>query len=571
MDRLEALLTSVANATVSVSDSSSGPSPVTFAELGGQQQQLPPKLQTLTEDAVFLQRSLAKSYGSTPIQKVFVRTRPLGLHPQSPSHRQPVDHPACVWLPTQDETQVLVNKYTADLNYSSHIVHGPSLRRLVTEIPNNCPQVPADAVILLLSVFAFVATSWTASDAEMVKLFPSITEALAQAEAWRTTAFDILERCQRNSEISLEIVQGLTLLSLTMLGFEGITSHVTVTLARAIATSRQLGLHRLDQRDDASSGERMLATGPGLQRGTYSINLHHMAVRKPLNLDDEDIADERDLVARPMDHPTSMSYFLQRLRFAEKMKAIIDRAPLVGFDSSCIPYGQVLEMDAIIANFLRETPRFFSMDGNESGMPSYPPGVRPQNIAVQRHLLISLVHGQRCRLHLHYFARSAAEPAYEHSRRVALESARLIVDAEAKSRTAENGLAPAQFRLGTVLAGYFSAAAILVMDLCLATREDEVAIKQQQVRRIWCVLQETAAQASVIRGGVRVMEAMMKKHNVWFSAESDSSQHYAGSPGQGPMENAAPLESEPVENPMDVELDGIDWDGLSWVVDMAFL
>jgi hypothetical protein len=77
-----------------------------------------------------------------------------------------------------------------------------------------------------------------------------------------------------------------------------------------------------------------------------------MAVKKPLNLNDEEIADEGVLLAQPVGQPTCMSYFLIRLRLVETMRALIDRAPLSGFDPYEVSYNHILQIDATISRFL---------------------------------------------------------------------------------------------------------------------------------------------------------------------------------------------------------------------------
>ncbi|KAM0437898.1 hypothetical protein ACHAPT_002263 [Fusarium lateritium] len=333
----------------------------------------------------------------------------------------------------------------------------------------------------------------------------------------------------------------------------------------------------------------MLATCSGPQRGTYSINVLHMAVRRPLNLGDEGMSEESGVPpALPLDQPTSMSYFLERLRLAETMRAVIDRNPLMASDTSTLSYSHVLEVDSAIAGFLQETSQLSPL---EAGDGSVSPRLRQdhfQNIAVQQYSLYFLGHGQRCRLHLPYLARSAVEPAYEHSRRVALQSARLMTDAEIKLKAGNQTISSAQFRLGSVLLGCFSAVAVLALDLCLASHE-EVPSKQQEVKQAWTVLDNAQAQLPITRGGIQMLEAMMRKHNVWFGAEASSSSqrlptaqphHDAEKAGQGNGEDMPSPElnmhGEHAALPMDLDgldfqSDEVDWDNLRWILDMPFL
>jgi hypothetical protein len=146
-----------------------------------------------------------------------------------------------------------VNKYIVELNYMNYIIHGPSLRKLVIEAYGCGPQISAGPVVLLLAIFAFVARTWAHDDADLAKLFPHCAQAQTQASSWTTTAFDVLEQCYRNSEVSLELVQGLSILNFAILYLNGLTSQGAVTLAKTIAMCRQLGLHRIDHPSDKAS------------------------------------------------------------------------------------------------------------------------------------------------------------------------------------------------------------------------------------------------------------------------------------------------------------------------------
>lgn len=68
-----------------------------------------------------------------------------------------------------------------------------------------------------------------------------------------------------------------------------------------------------------------------------------MLVRKPRNLDDIDLLPGKDIVERPMDYPTDVSYTLQRTRLGEICRELTDSIPL--FSSEPLNYESVLEND----------------------------------------------------------------------------------------------------------------------------------------------------------------------------------------------------------------------------------
>jgi hypothetical protein len=63
-------------------------------------------------------------------------------------------------------------------------------------------------------------------------------------------------------------------------------------------------------------------------RGVYHCHPRQMAVKKPLNLNDEDLVDGMSQDQKPLSWPTVMSYPLQRIRIAEIMRSLIDRNAL---------------------------------------------------------------------------------------------------------------------------------------------------------------------------------------------------------------------------------------------------
>ena len=100
----------------------------------------------------------------------------------------------------------------------------------------------------------------------------------------------------------------------------------------------------------------------GPVEGVYQVHPRHMIVRKPLNVNDEDLYDGVDFVERPMSQPTEMSYLLQRLRLAELSRTIVDRNPLMMARSSGLSYHDVMDFDTDLQTFINDIPAFFSMN-----------------------------------------------------------------------------------------------------------------------------------------------------------------------------------------------------------------
>lgn len=180
------------------------------------------------------------------------------LQQQQHLQQQLTDCPGSFWLPSRDQTAELVDKFLGDLNHVRHLVHDASLRRLVADVFDSRPHVPAGPVVVLSSVFSLVASTWTADDPAKVQSIASAAEAQARTEFWTRIAYEVSERCQANGEASLDILQGLAILCFTILNLEGLTLRALQGLSRTVTLARHLGLHRIDDpREEASPAVRL--------------------------------------------------------------------------------------------------------------------------------------------------------------------------------------------------------------------------------------------------------------------------------------------------------------------------
>jgi hypothetical protein len=162
----------------------------------------------------------------------------------------------------------------------------------------------------------------------------------------------------------------------------------------------------------------------------YQSNPHHMVVNKPLNIDDSDLSDNYTPISKPMSQPTEMSYFLQRIRLAEISRRLVDRQNFFaqGGSSEGPTYADLLAIDAELDLFLKEIPSFFRFDRDTNALPhaiSNPPISNSPNILIQGYLLTTLIHTQRCKLHLPYLTHPNSNTTY--SRSTCLTSARAII------------------------------------------------------------------------------------------------------------------------------------------------
>ncbi|KAF5011483.1 hypothetical protein FDECE_2402 [Fusarium decemcellulare] len=562
------------------------------------QQALPLNVQNLTADALWLERSCLgqKPSESVLVDNIVFRTSPIRMitQPSSyvfqnssvPSGFLSLEPTKCIWLPNRDETRILVNKLVDE----------------VYDIIEQGTQVPLCSVFLLISICTNVTYSWTSRDNEATKLFSDYTEANTQALGWLKAGMDVFDVAQRSAQIALESVQGLIISSFVLFNLEGVSIRARNCQFQAITVSRELGLHRLDYPHNYSSGQSsrftglkaevarrvwwylvgmdcMLARFPGPHEGTYLLQLGHIATKKPLNVNDEDLVDGEEMVGRPLTESTSMSYFLQRIRLAEVTRKFTDQIPLSSSNPETITYDLVLKLDAAIDRFIEDIPPFLVMTADE--LQKLPPDDmrRSPAIIVQRHITKIFVQGQRCKLHLPYLARGAVEPAYAHSRRVCLEAARTIIHAEQLLDLEEVPFTYTRLRLTLVLHSVFLASIVLLLDFCLGANAHEKELRRRDLTEAWMILEKAREHSKPTARIQDMLRQVMKKHKVSLPVDKGRQQPRVRPIGQEsdlPLTPSSAIAMSTGTTPNELsgqglddislmmDLDGMDWEGLLW-------
>lgn len=203
----------------------------------------------------------------------------------------------------------------------------------------------------------------------------------------------------------------------------------------------------------------------GPNEGIYQIHPRHMTVNRPLNINDADIGPNGISAERPTTEPTDMSYFLERLRLAEISRNIVDHslmsATSLGRPSS---HTQLMAMDFELDHMMKNMPPFFQLEDYEHV--SNP--LKTSSIFIQAYMLNSLMHTQRCKLHIAYLtSESRDNPAYAASRNICLRSARQITRAEVQLLRSRHSFVRVRLRLAAILYSIFVASIILLMDVCV--------------------------------------------------------------------------------------------------------
>jgi hypothetical protein len=154
----------------------------------------------------------------------------------------------CVWLPQYPEAKILIEKFIQDVDHIHHVVHIPSLPTILDEVYaglNQRREVKPGSIILLFGIFASSTHSWVRRDCER-GLFSTCAEANSQAPLWIKAAEDVLDISHRTTCVSIEGVQGISILSFVLLNMEGFSRRCKSLFNMAFLLARELGLHLLD-------------------------------------------------------------------------------------------------------------------------------------------------------------------------------------------------------------------------------------------------------------------------------------------------------------------------------------
>lgn len=317
-----------------------------------------------------------------------------------------------------------------------------------------------------------------------------------------------------------------------------------------------------------------------------------MSVNKPRNANDEDIIDGVEIPDRPATEPTCVSYFVQRIRFADVCRSLIDRTPL-GTPTSI--YKDILDADARINQYIQEVPNFLSLDCSSLNNICVTDPRRSPFITAQRYMLNLLIHRQLCKMHLPYLAQGTVDPAYSYSRDVCLRSARVIFELDHQLQGECLPFFSSRLRLAMVMRSLFLASIAVIINACLKGDAEDDNEGGDEVAGAWKILHEVRGQCPPAARLLDLSIQILKKYKIRHGAldllqqqvsaispyaetcpmTPDSTNHDAR---MSTMQQDMGTEPENVlleqhwqmlEGKMD--LNAIDWDKLFWGIDAPFI
>ncbi|KAL6864226.1 hypothetical protein J3F83DRAFT_762047 [Trichoderma novae-zelandiae] len=422
------------------------------------------------------------------------------LHPgSSPAVTEQVRVVKCICLPLRADAHILLDKFIKDVLHFHHIFHAPSLPRAVDRFYDAVEQgrrVDAGQLMVVLAICCSSTHTWTRFD-DSKGLFDRSEDANAQTAGWLTTALDVIHHAHLAAHASMACIQGIVVVFFMICSLEGISARARLLHAQAVAMAQEIGLHHLDAPHagglaksmlestiEAEVGRRtwwyltdtdwMLSRLSVPQQGAYTILPSQMAVRKPSNANDADIVDGKEVVDRPLDEATSVSYLLQRTRLAELFYSLGGHDRSLTWNAQEADYGKIMEADMKLRQFMRELPPFFRLE-NSSALSKLPPADmrRSSDITIQRYMLNMIFYGQICKLHLPYLARGTVNPGFAYSHDSCLKAAQRIIYIEHRMRAENSTFVLFRQRMNVKIRSIFIACVVFVLDGCLANGEGE--------------------------------------------------------------------------------------------------
>ncbi|KAI0595400.1 hypothetical protein F4775DRAFT_595351 [Biscogniauxia sp. FL1348] len=501
-----------------------------------------------------------------------------------------------IWMMPQEEALLLLQDFVDNPYHLLPIIHEASTRSLINKVYSQLEHgeaVDLKCAALILGIAALSAQFFN-GDMSSRHIFPTPEEAAQVSVAWSQSALSILEESCRSSRDSMEEVQARIILAYVIYNAEGCSSRFRFLHSCSLAAARDISLHLLDSPSMAdklgdlttreikrrlwwhlASTDWLLGLMGGPLDGTYTVQPRHMNVKLPRNLNDSDLGIVSDTTTFPVEIPTQMSCFLQRIRLAEICRAVVDARAPGSPDVEITDFDTVSSLDGLFKQALAEFPPFLHIEE------PVPPG-SPRHLALQRALILLGFHIRRARLHRPFLLHDTENQRYLPSREQCLRSARTVLDIsiellDGSLAVNQTETGPQPYRLGLVISAMFMATTILALSIGLDSARaipSNVggADTHRELSRACRVLAAVGKTSEVAAGLVRGLKGVLRRYRVSgiddpdgpTALPNDHDRPYVSSMGLGASPPAESLENGRDGNmPIDLEFEGLWSDVLS--------
>jgi hypothetical protein len=165
------------------------------------------------------------------------------------------------WLPEYSEAKILLDKFLEDIEHMYHVVLTQKLpivleRTYLSLVQQS--QVRSGDMILVLSILAAAMHSWTNEDCLKRGLFATSADPHKRSALWVKATEDLLDIAHRTTQISLEGIQGIIIITFVAASYKGFSRRCWFLMNNALALAREIGLHCIDHpsnADHASTAE----------------------------------------------------------------------------------------------------------------------------------------------------------------------------------------------------------------------------------------------------------------------------------------------------------------------------
>ncbi|PVH76458.1 hypothetical protein DL98DRAFT_292932 [Cadophora sp. DSE1049] len=481
------------------------------------------------EDPSTLDVKVIESFGSF----IFSLTRPR----MAPAF----DNNLPTVLPSRSQGEVLLNYYFDHVNWIYHIIHKPTVRKLFDTLYTDIEmgRMPDYGHLSLIATL-FALSAYFCGHTSGLYFKPS--EAMNYSRRWTLLAQEALSAANCLANPTVETLQSLILIAAHMMANIGAIATLRTLSATIMHAARTMSLHTLDTprnkklRESTTvdhvdlevkrrlwwhiaSTDWMLSFMSGAQCGSYMIHPKQMNVDYPTNVCDNSITPMGPTsYAVSCKHPTEMTYFLFRLRFATVFREMVDAAWETGSDMDDLPYELVLEFDKKLNDLSAKFEEAYSTV--MKNMPSFtePDTLRADGKSVdsktaqlirQRNMAMFGMHTRFARLHRPYLVRGAQDPRYSYSRMVCLRSARTVIELGRMMTASFKDIS--SIKIWSVNHHVFVSTVILVMDYCFNREEPRAKERKEEILECFRLLEGTAEESTIASRGLMKLKKMLSE------------------------------------------------------------
>lgn len=247
--------------------------------------------------------------------------------------------------------------------------------------------------------------------------------------------------------------------------------------------------------------DRIVGSLPGPHHGIYAIHPRHMSVECPTDI----IKNPNSLSqAEQLDRPTPMSFFIQRTKFADICREVMDSLRNPGPMRCESEYQYLLQLSKKFESFSNELPWYFQFHvGKEQEVDLL--ANRYPYIARQRSALLYALYARLGRLHRRYFLRGLHSAEYSFSRKMAVDCAEKLLELQTASEA--GGTFPYVYSY-SMDQHLFSILLIQVIDITADQDEARAQVRMTEIFKTYKKLEEK--QKTLHRSGNGTTRAIQK-------------------------------------------------------------